>query len=251
MRIQDLENQTGLERPTIRFYEREGLIKPFRTENGYRDYSPEDVNQLMKIKLLRKLDFSLEQIKEMRKGTVSISEAMTGQLSYLKEQSDATLRAFELCREIMESGTDYLGLNAQDYLKKLENPEDADFRENVLLEVHPLRRFCARQIDWICLLTIVHWAGYSLLRIRPVNLLTEGILFALAVFAGIYLEAVSVYLTGTTPGKWLLGIHVESAIGGKVTWEEALWRAKLVNQEGLGFRIPIIYLVCCLLGYKN
>ena len=217
MRIQDLEKRTGLERATIRFYEREGLIKPVRTENGYRDYSPEDVNQLMKIKLLRQLDFSLEQIKEMRKGTVSIAEAMTGQLSYLKEQSDATLRAFELCREIMESGTDYLGLNAQHYLKKLENPEDADFRENVLLEVHPLRRFCARQIDWICLLTIVHWAGYSLLRIRPVNLLTEGILFALAVFAGIYLEAVSVYLTGTTPGKWLLGIHVESAIGGKVT----------------------------------
>ena len=250
MRIQDLEKLTGLERATIRYYEREGLIDPRRSENGYRDYGEEDVQQLRKIKLLRQLDFSLEQIQQMRQGNVSIPEAMSAQLSYLKEKSDTTLRAFELCREIMESGSDYFGLNVQVYLEKLENTEESHFRENVSLEVYPLRRFWARQIDWMWMLTIAHWVGYCLLRIRPVNWLTEAILLAVTVLAGIYLEAALVYLTGTTPGKWLLGIRIESVSGRKITWEEALWRAKLVNQEGVGFRIPIIYLLCCIKGYK-
>ena len=58
MRIQDLERITGMERATIRFYERQGMIAPRRTYSGYRDYSKEDAEEFLKIKLLRKLDFS-------------------------------------------------------------------------------------------------------------------------------------------------------------------------------------------------
>ena len=49
MKIQDLECRTGLERATIRYYEREGLLNPKRLENGYREYSVEDAIQLQKI----------------------------------------------------------------------------------------------------------------------------------------------------------------------------------------------------------
>jgi len=34
MKIQELERMTGLERPSIRFYEKEGLLNPKRLENG-------------------------------------------------------------------------------------------------------------------------------------------------------------------------------------------------------------------------
>ena len=43
MLIRDLEQQTGLDRATIRYYEKEGLLNPHRTENGYRDYSDTDL----------------------------------------------------------------------------------------------------------------------------------------------------------------------------------------------------------------
>ena len=49
MRIQELECCTGLDRATIRFYEKENLIHPQRSENGYRSYSSEDAQELMKI----------------------------------------------------------------------------------------------------------------------------------------------------------------------------------------------------------
>lgn len=61
MKIQELERVTGLERPSIRFYEKEGLLKPRRLENGYRDYSDADADLLKKIKLLRQLGMRIEK----------------------------------------------------------------------------------------------------------------------------------------------------------------------------------------------
>lgn len=68
MQIRDIEVKTGLDRATIRFYEKEGLIRPQRKENGYRVYSEEDRGTLMKVKLLRQLGLSLERIKELQTG---------------------------------------------------------------------------------------------------------------------------------------------------------------------------------------
>ena len=49
MRIQELEVMTGLDRATIRYYEKENMITPQRRENGYRDYSDQDAQHLLKI----------------------------------------------------------------------------------------------------------------------------------------------------------------------------------------------------------
>ncbi len=55
MTIKELEERTGLSRANIRFYEKEGLLSPLRRENGYREYTEEDVQTLQRIKLLRSL----------------------------------------------------------------------------------------------------------------------------------------------------------------------------------------------------
>ena len=55
MTVKEVEERTGLPRANIRYYESEGLIHPNRGENGYRDYRQEDVDTLLKIKLLRQL----------------------------------------------------------------------------------------------------------------------------------------------------------------------------------------------------
>lgn len=49
---------------SLRYYEKKGLIFPKRKPNGYRVYNLEDIWRLNIIKDLRKLDFSVEQIKE-------------------------------------------------------------------------------------------------------------------------------------------------------------------------------------------
>ena len=64
MTIKELEQRTGLPRTAIRFYEQQGLIRPERRENNYRNYTQEDLSTLEKIKLLlRKLAAEKEKQK--------------------------------------------------------------------------------------------------------------------------------------------------------------------------------------------
>lgn len=62
MKINEVEQQVGVTKKNIRFYEQQGLLHPKRnSENGYREYDEADVNCLKKIKLLRKASSSVMQ----------------------------------------------------------------------------------------------------------------------------------------------------------------------------------------------
>ena len=66
MSIAALARQLGTTSHSIRFYERRGLIpSPERKDNGYRDYTMADVEQLRLLLGLRKLDLPLEQAAEL------------------------------------------------------------------------------------------------------------------------------------------------------------------------------------------
>ena len=55
MTIKEVEEQTGLSRSNVRFYEKEKLITPARNEsNGYSDYSASDIENIKKIAYLRR-----------------------------------------------------------------------------------------------------------------------------------------------------------------------------------------------------
>lgn len=62
MTIKDIEARSEMSRANIRYYESLGLLTPARKENSYRDYSQSDLDTLLKIKLLRSLDVSLDDI---------------------------------------------------------------------------------------------------------------------------------------------------------------------------------------------
>ncbi|PJZ58411.1 MerR family transcriptional regulator [Leptospira barantonii] len=68
MLIGVLSEQSGVSRDTIRFYEKKGLITGniiTRRDNNYKEYSEDVLEQLLLIKLLRKLSFTLEEIKTL------------------------------------------------------------------------------------------------------------------------------------------------------------------------------------------
>lgn len=68
MKINEVEAAVGVTKKNIRFYEEEGLISPRREPgNGYRSYSEADVERLRRIKLLRKLDVPLAEIRQMER----------------------------------------------------------------------------------------------------------------------------------------------------------------------------------------
>ncbi|OBZ19430.1 hypothetical protein A8L34_07985 [Bacillus sp. FJAT-27264] len=56
---------TSTSTPTLRYYDRKGLLKPSGyTEGGYRTYSDEDLFRLHQILTLKYLDYSLDDISE-------------------------------------------------------------------------------------------------------------------------------------------------------------------------------------------
>ncbi len=69
MHIKDIETRTGLSRANIRYYEQEGLVHPVRARNGYRDYSQEDLDTLLRVRLLRRLDVPLRRSGPCRPGS--------------------------------------------------------------------------------------------------------------------------------------------------------------------------------------
>ena len=77
MKINQVEELVGITKKNIRFYEDQGLLCPERNpENGYRDYTLRDVEQLKRVKLLRKLDVPCEQIRRVMAGLLA-ADGMT------------------------------------------------------------------------------------------------------------------------------------------------------------------------------
>ncbi|MFF3925565.1 mercury resistance transcriptional regulator MerR1 [Paenibacillus lactis] len=74
-RIGELADRCGVNKETIRYYERLGLIpEPNRTENGYRMYSQQTVDRLNFIKRMQELGFTLNEIDKLL-GVVDCDEA--------------------------------------------------------------------------------------------------------------------------------------------------------------------------------
>lgn len=74
-RIGELAKKCNVNKETIRYYERMGIIpEPFRTDSGYRVYSEHIVDRLNFIKRMQRLGFTLNEIDKLL-GVVDQDEA--------------------------------------------------------------------------------------------------------------------------------------------------------------------------------
>lgn len=63
MNIGDVATRSGLPAKTIRYYEDIGLIKPLRSENGYRCFVEADLHKLAFLGRARALGFTIEDCR--------------------------------------------------------------------------------------------------------------------------------------------------------------------------------------------
>ncbi|MCR4851192.1 MAG: MerR family transcriptional regulator [Lachnospiraceae bacterium] len=124
MKINQVEELVGITKKNIRFYEEQGLLNPDRNpENGYRDYSLTDVDCLLKIKLLRKIDVPIEEIKKLECGSVTFKECMETQSKKLADQRDNTEMMMGLCEKMSLEVTDFNKIDPSLYLDELKQLE--------------------------------------------------------------------------------------------------------------------------------
>lgn len=63
--IKEVAQKSGLPSKTIRYYEEIGLVRPLRSENGYRVFRDADLHKLTFLSRARSLGFSIEDCRRL------------------------------------------------------------------------------------------------------------------------------------------------------------------------------------------
>ena len=123
MTIKEVEEKLGIPRASIRFYEKERLINPKREENGYREYSEQDVATLKKVVLFRKLGLPVSDIEDILDGSLPLTDALTANVKKLEEQLAELNGAIEMSRTILKTQPDIDTLDGEFYFEEVEREE--------------------------------------------------------------------------------------------------------------------------------
>ena len=127
MKINEVEQILGISKANIRFYEKQNLLEPRRSENGYRDYSDLDVMRLREIIILRKLGISVQDIERVFNGDLNFQDAIQKNISELEQQIEELKGSLELSQQIASEKADVL--DTQRYWRIIQEKESVRRRK--------------------------------------------------------------------------------------------------------------------------
>ena len=128
MKIKQVEELVGITRKNIRFYEDQGLLNVERAENGYREYHQEDVIRLQEIKLFRKMDISIEEMKLLFEKKKSLQICLEQHLKELDHRKEGLSKMQDMCERLILEHRSLESLNAEECLEEIEQMEKEGVR---------------------------------------------------------------------------------------------------------------------------
>ena len=167
MKSIQVEELVGITRKNIRFYEGQGLLYVERAENGYREYHQEDVIRLQEIKLFRKMDISIEEMKLLFEKKKSLQICLEQHLKELEHRKEGLLKMQDMCERLILEHRSLESLNAEDCLEEIEQmeKEGAKFMNVNKTDVHKKKRTGAiigaavMTVLMLVTIIIVFWAN--------------------------------------------------------------------------------------------
>ena len=119
--IQEISQKTGLSAHTLRFYEKEGLIKGIkRSEGGFRQYSDEDLEALGLICCLKNTGMSLREIARFVDLTHQGERTLGERVDMLREHRERVIARMNEMRALLDKVTWKLSF----FTEKLKDYED-------------------------------------------------------------------------------------------------------------------------------
>jgi len=101
VQIGKVSQQTGLSVDTIRYYEKEHLLRePQRSEGGYRLYSERDIEHLLFVRKAQELGFTLAEIRELLVVQDERTEACTHVRELLQNRLGSVRQKIEDLRKL-------------------------------------------------------------------------------------------------------------------------------------------------------
>lgn len=123
MKIKQVEELVGITRKNIRFYEEQGLLNVERAENGYREYYRADIARLQEIKLFRKMDISIEEMRALFEKRKSLQVCLEQHLGELERRREGLVKMQEMCQRLIAEHQSLDTLNAENCLEEIEQME--------------------------------------------------------------------------------------------------------------------------------
>ena len=123
MKIKQVEELVGITKKNIRFYEDQGLLNVERAENGYREYHREDIVRLQEIKLFRKMDISIEEMRALFEKKKSLQICLEQHLKELEHRREGLAKMQEMCERLIAEHQSLDTLNAENCLEEIEQME--------------------------------------------------------------------------------------------------------------------------------
>lgn len=124
MKINEVEQEVGISKKNIRFYEEAGLLHPSRLANGYRNYNAGDIEVLKQIKLLRRLDISLEEIRRLLLGDLTMEDCLKRHQIVLERRAKNLENVTAFCRKLVTENTELGALSVDALLLEMDNMEE-------------------------------------------------------------------------------------------------------------------------------
>ena len=167
MKIKQVAELVGITRKNIRFYEDQGLLNVERAENGYREYHQADVIRLQEIKLFRKMDISIEEMKLLFEKKKSLQICLEQHLKELDHRKEGLSKMQDMCERLILEHRSLESLNAEDCLEEIEQmeKEGAKFMNVNKTDVHKKKRTGAiigaavMTVLMLVTIIIVFWAN--------------------------------------------------------------------------------------------
>ncbi|MBL8019108.1 MAG: MerR family transcriptional regulator [Leptospirales bacterium] len=101
-----LASKSGLSRDTLRFYEKEGILRSHRLPNNYRVYDGSDVERLRFVESARASGFSLREVRGIL-NLIGSGRRSCGDYEELAQKKladlDSKIAALQECREILNN----------------------------------------------------------------------------------------------------------------------------------------------------
>ena len=194
MKINEVEQLVGITKRNIRYYEKEGLLSPGRnSENGYRNYTDEDVAVLRQVKLLRKLDIPLEEIRRMQRGSLTLGDGLRRHIIQLSRARENLSTMEALCQQILSDGAQLPSLDAAGYLAEMDRMEgegarfvNVKRRDARVRYVGPVAAAAVFVLLMAGVIALVVW-GFST---SPEEAPPLGVVAALAAIPGVFIVGV-------------------------------------------------------------
>ena len=145
MKIKQVEELVGITSKNIRFYESQGLIIPERAENGYREYRQKNIDTLKKIKLLRKLGVSVDEIKSVLSEETALEECLERHIDILEKERENLSNMQNLTSAILEKKCTVNTLETDEWLDEMERmeKEGIDFVNLSKVDIHMKKKMGA------------------------------------------------------------------------------------------------------------